>query len=444
MRRPPHGAARLECHGGRPWFRRPLSARDRIEKTEGPLSIQLAVDPLVLLAGALLVAGVLAAGFADRVRVPALLLFLTLGMLVGDDGLDLVSFSDAALAQGFGVVALVMILYEGGLTTKLSDLREAALPGLAMATLGVLLTAAIVAGAVLLVTGADAVTAWLLGAIVSSTDAAAVFGQLRQAGLPRKVTALLEVESGLNDPMAILLTIGVLEAWRADPDPGAWLAFGVVQLGGGLLIGAALGLAGSWALQRVQLGGAGHYPVLALAVAGVTYGAAASVGGSGFLAVYVAGLLVAARTSSHRRRAILAFHDALANTAEIGLFLLLGLLVFPADLPAVAPEGLAVTAVLILLARPVAVLATLAAWLPGASWNARELVLVSWAGLRGAVPIVLATFPLTAGFPGGAELFNTVFFVVLVSAALQGSTVAGLAARLGLREPAGDDATRNR
>lgn len=395
------------------------------------MTVELTADWPVLVISALLIAGVLGAGFADRLRVPGLLLFLGLGMLIADDGLGLFTLDDPQVAQIGGTVALILILYEGGLTTKPRDLREAAGPGLVLATVAVALTAAITAAGTYLVLDVEPLTAMLIGSVVASTDAAAVFAMLRRAPLPRRLSALLEVESGTNDPMAIMLTVGLLEAWRADPTAVEWVAFGVVQLGGGLLTGAVLGVGGSWLLSRVRLGPAGLYPVLALGLAGLTYGTAAQIGASGFLAVYIAGLLVGARVPLHRRN-IRTFHDGLANTAEIGLFLLLGMLVFPTELPAVILPGLGVAAVLMVLARPLAVLACLA----GFRYSWRELSLIAWVGLRGAVPIVLATFPFAAGHPDGELVFNIIFFVVLLSAALQGTTIAPAAGRLGLRQPA--------
>ena len=387
------------------------------------------VDLLILTAAALLVAGVLAAAFATRLRLPALLLFLAVGMAIGDDGLDWISLSDPAVAQTAGVLALVVILFEGGLTTPRADLRRSGLAGVGLATVGVLLTAGTVAAAVLAVTDATPMTAALVGAVVSSTDAAAVFSMLRRFPLPRRITSILRIESGANDPMAVLLTIGLLEAWAGDPTAADWALFAARELGGGAVSGLVIGAAGAWVLSRVNLGSAGMYPVMALAFGSLAYGAAAVGGGSGFLAVYVSGVLMGAWVPRHRR-GIRTFHEALANVAEIGLFLLLGLLVFPSRLGAVAWPALAVSAVLVLVARPLAVHVTMALPLLRGRWRMSELAVLSWAGLRGAVPIVLATFPLTAGYPEGGTIFNMVFFVVLVSTALQGSTIGFFARRV--------------
>lgn len=392
------------------------------------MTVQTPADLLILATAALLITGVLSAGIAERLRVPGLLLFLALGMVIADDGLALVTLGEPRIAQTAGTVALLVILFQGGLSTKPSDLRRAAGPGLALATVAVVLTAGLVAAGTWLLLDVDPITALLTGAVVSSSDAAAVFSVLRRAPLPRRLVALLEVESGANDPVAIMLTVGVLEAWQAAPTAWEWVTFGVLQLGGGLALGLLAGLAGAQLLNRTRLGTSSLYPVLALAIAGLTYGIGAAIGASGFLAVYVAGLIIGARVPRHRRT-IRTFHDALADISEIGLFLLLGILVFPSQLPGVAPLGLAVTALLVLVARPLAVVACLV-WF---RYDWRELTLVSWAGLRGAVPIVLATFPFTARYPDGELIFNLVFFVVLASVAVQGLTVTPLAGRLGLR-----------
>ncbi len=398
------------------------------------MQLELGVDPLILLASALLLGAVLTAAFAakpgSRFRVPGALLFLVIGMVVGDDGLGLVSLADTDLVRDLGIVALLVILFEGGLTTKTTDLRLAALPGLALATVGVVLTAGLTGVGTWLLLDVDLATGLLVGAVIASTDAAAVFSMMRTTPMPRRVSAVVRIESGANDPIAVMLTVGLLTTFTDQPAGVLdWAQFAAVQLGGGLLLGALVGGAGVWLLRRVDLGAVGLYPVLAAAIAGVAYGSAALLGASGFVAVYLAGFLIGAYVPRHRR-AILGFHEAIANASEIGLFLLLGLLVFPSRLPAVFLPAMAVAGILILLARPAAVwTCTL---FSGLKW--RERTVISWAGLRGAVPIVLATFPLTAGVPGSATLFDVVFFVVLVSVLLQGTTLLPLVRRLGLEE----------
>jgi cell volume regulation protein A len=400
------------------------------------VALEIGVDSTVLLVAVLLLAAVLTAAFAarpgSRFRVPGALLFLALGMAVGDDGLAWITFDDPNLARDLGVVALLLILFEGGLTTKPTDLRLAAVPGLALATLGVVITAAVTGFGVWLLVDVDPLTAGLIGAVVASTDAAAVFSMMRTTPLPRTVAAVLRIESGANDPIAVMLTVGLLATLTTGGvGPGEWVTFAVVQLLGGVAVGGGIGVLGVLLLRRVELGVEGLYPVLALAIGGAAYGVAAALGASGFVAVYLTGLAIGGFVPRHRRT-VLGVHEALANAAEVGLFLLLGLLVFPSRLPAVALSALAVSAVLILVARPAAVwLCTLRS---GMRW--RERTVVSWAGLRGAVPIVLATFPYTAGVPGGDVLFDVVFFVVLVSVLVQGTTLEPLVRRLGLARTA--------
>jgi potassium/hydrogen antiporter len=392
------------------------------------MDVQLPTDQLVLVGAALLILGVIGAGIAERLRVPGLLLFLVLGMVLGDDGLNWISLSDAELAQGIAVGALVVILYEGGLGSDLRDVRKVAVPAISLSTLGVAVTAGVVAGAAALVLDVDTTTALLIGAVVASTDAAAVFSVLRNVGLPRRLHHLLEAESGANDPMAVLLTVGLLATWEGDVTGADWVVFGLRQLAGGLLVGVIVGWVGAELLVRARLTSTALYPVLGLALGGLGYGLAAWLSMSGFLAVYVTGLTVAARAPS-RRRAVRTFHQGLASTAQIGLFLLLGLLVFPSRLGEEALGAFGVALALVFIARPIAVLVSIG-WMRFAK---AEVVLVSWAGLRGAVPIVLATFPLTEGYPDGQLIFDVVFFVVVLSVLLQGLTVSGLARRLGLR-----------
>lgn len=391
------------------------------------MHVELPTDQLVLVGAALLVLGVVSAGVAERLRVPGLLLFLVLGMVLGDDGLNWISLSDAELAQGIAVGALVVILYEGGLGSDFRDVRKVAVPAVSLATLGVAVTAAVAAGAATLFLDVDTTTALLIGAVVASTDAAAVFSVLRNVGLPRRLHHLLEAESGANDPMAVLLTVGLLASWEGDVTGLDWVVFGVRQLGGGLLVGLVVGWVGAELLVRSRLTSTALYPVLGLGLGGLGYGLAAWLSMSGFLAVYVTGMTVAARAPS-RRRAVRTFHQGLASTAQIGLFLLLGLLVFPSRLDEEALGAFGVAVALVFIARPIAVLVSIG-WM---RFTKADLILVSWAGLRGAVPIVLATFPVTEGYPDGQLIFDVVFFVVVLSVLLQGLTVAGLARRLGL------------
>jgi potassium/hydrogen antiporter len=386
----------------------------------------LPVESVLLVAAGLMVIGVLIVGASDRLRVPAALLSLGIGMVFGSDVLGLVEVSDMAMVRDISVIALMIILFEGGLTTKPSVLRESGLPGFVLANVGVLVSAAVVAAGVQILFDSGWETALIIGAVVASTDAAVVFDVVRRTPIPKRLAGILEIESGVNDPFAILLTIGLIEVTRSNPGIEDWLVFGARQLFGGI----AVGLLGGWIgtrLLRLRLRSSGLYPLLALAMAGLTFAVASYLSTSGFLAVYICGLMIGALAPRHRR-VVRSFHASLANGADIALFLLLGLLVFPAELPGVAIPALAVTAILLLVGRPLSVVL---AMLPfRLSW--KEMTFLSWAGLRGALPIVLATFPATAGVAAGETIFNLVFFVVVVSALLQGTTIAPLAKRLDL------------
>jgi len=395
----------------------------------------LAGDVALLVGAGLLAAAVLLSIVAERFRAPSLLAFLALGMVIGDDGLGLVNFDDPALAQRIGVLALVVILFDGGLGTSVTAVRRVMVPATLLSTVGVAITALVVAGALVATTSTDPTTAALIGAVVASTDAAAVFSVLRLAPVSRRLGSLLEAESGGNDPMAVLLTIGILATWSSQPSVLDWVVFGVVQLVGGLLVGGAVGWLVAWLLRRVRTDSTTLYAVIALAAGGLAYGLGALVGASGFLAVFVAGLLIGS-ASPRYRRAMRRFFEGLASLAQIALFLMLGLLVFPSRLPEVVGVGVVAAAVLLFVARPVAVFACLTR----SRFTVRERTFVAWAGLRGAVPIVLATIPLTAGYPEGSLVFDTVFFVVLTSAVVQGLTIGPLAGRLGLVDP---DPTRD-
>ncbi|MEZ5372428.1 MAG: potassium/proton antiporter [Microthrixaceae bacterium] len=384
------------------------------------------VDPWVLLTGALLLVGVLASGVASRYRVPSLLLFLGLGMLVADDGLALIRFGDAALAQNIAAVALVIILFEGGLGTDPAAFRHVGVPAGLLATVGVVVSASVVALVAWLAMDLDAVTAWLLGSVVASTDAAAVFAALRSEPLPRRTQRLLQLESGMNDPVAVLLTVGMVEVWSADPGPVDWLRFLTVQLGAGLVVGLVVGAVGRWAVERLAGSPTSSLGVVTLAIAGVSYGAAAAIGGSGFLAVYLTGVGIAG--ARRTVRGVLYFHEGLAATAQGVLFLLLGVLVFPSNLVANLGLAVVVAATLVLVARPLAVLAALGWW----RTPVRQMAVVSWAGLRGAVPVVLATIPFTAAHPDGRLIFDVAFVVVVLSVAVQAPSVGAVARRLGV------------
>lgn len=384
-------------------------------------------------AGVLLLAAVLLSPVSQRLGVPMLLVFLVVGMLAGEEGPGGIPFEDYESSFDLGTLALVLILFDGGLNTRLATLRSAARPAVVLATLGVLITAGLTAGGALLL-GLSTPVAVLVGCVVSSTDAAAVFSVLRGGGvrLRGRTAAVLEVESGLNDPMAMLLTVVGAEALVSSGTTGGWTAlFFLQQLLFGLLGGTVVGFVGRTVLRRATLPAAGLYPVVSVATALLAFGAASLPNGSGLLAVYLAGVIVGDGRVPYKPW-ILRVHDAVAWLAQLAMFLMLGLLVFPSALLPIADEGLIVAAVLALFARPVAVLVSL---LPFRfSWQ--ERLFVSWVGLRGAVPIILATYPVVRGVPLAHEIFNVVFFVVLANGIVQGGSVAWLARRLRLVAPA--------
>jgi potassium/hydrogen antiporter len=365
--------------------------------------------------------GVLASKISTRLGVPALLLFLAVGMLAGSDGVGGIHFEDFEVAQSVGVVALAFILFAGGLSTGWVEVRPVLAPGVALATVGVGVTAVVAGGIAAWALDLSATTGFLLGAIISSTDAAAVFSVLRSrnVGLRGQIRPLLELESGSNDPMAVFLTVAFLELLT---DPGrsvvSLLPLFVQQMAVGTVVGYLLARGTVSAINRLRLEYEGLYPVVTLAVVILTYGVTALLGGSGFLAVYLAGIYMGNREFLHKK-SLMRFHDAIAWLSQISMFLVLGLLVFPSRLPAVAGQALLVAGALVLVARPLAVLLALAPTRLGL----RSCVMVSWVGLRGAVPIILATFPLAAGVAEAEIIFNAVFFIVLTSVLVQGTTI---------------------
>lgn len=393
-----------------------------------------AVDRLLLVAGILLLLGIASSKFSARVGVPVLVLFLGVGMLAGSEGVGGIDFENYTLAHGIGTAALALILFDGGLRTPLAAIRIAWKPSLALASAGVLITSVLTGIAAAQILGISLLEGVLLGGIVGSTDAAAVFSVLRSSGLRlrERLAATLEIESGSNDPMAIFLTVGVLQVLlgRTELGPNLFWLF-VLQMSVGALAGIAVGRAGAWLTNRINLASAGLYPILVSTFGLLAYGSAASLGGSGFLAVYLAGIVLG-NSRIVFQRGVLLFHDAAAWLGQIAMFIVLGLLSFPSRLIEVAPQGLLIALVLTLLARPIAVFLSLIPF----RFDLRELAFLSWVGLKGAVPITLATFPLLLGLPAGPLLFDVVFFVVLISALTQGVTLPLLARRLGLQLPA--------
>jgi cell volume regulation protein A len=372
-----------------------------------------------------LAAGVAAACVAARLRVPGLVLFAGLGMLVGSDGLGWIPFADYELARLIGTIALVLILFEGGLASGWRELRPVLPPALALATVGTTLTALIVGLVASALFDFSMLEGLLLGAILAATDGAAVFALLRGVRLPTRVRRTLEGEAGFNDPVAVLLVLVVIGLLtHPHRGAGATALFVVRELGMGAAVGAAGGRFAGAARYAHRLPN-GLMLVGSLATAGLAYGIAGALGGSGFLAVYMVGLALADAPLADRET-VVAFHRGLAMVAEIGMFFALGLLVFPSQFGPIALEAVLLALVTAFVARPVACLVATV----GQGFGMADRTLLAWSGLRGAVPVILATFAVIDGVPRGIDLLNIVFFAVLLSAVLQGVTVQPLAERV--------------
>lgn len=395
------------------------------------------IDTAILVTGVLLLLGIASSKISARLGVPVLVLFLLLGMLAGSEGLGGLEFENYPLAHAIGTLALAMILFDGGLSTSMSAIRIAWKPSVLLATWGVLVTAVITGLAATWILNISLLEGLLLGSIVGSTDAAAVFSVLRSGGvsLPKRIAAVLEVESASNDPMAIFMTIGCIEVLlgKVAIGPGL-LGLFASQMVIGSVCGAIGGYAAVWVVNRIELGASGMYPVLVTAFGLLTFGSAAQLGGSGFLAVYLAGVIVGNQPLVFQR-GILLFHDAIAWLSQIVMFVVLGLLCFPSRLMNVAGQALLISVVLIFIARPIAVMLSAFPF----RFTRKELVFMSWVGLKGAVPITLATFPLMLSTPErplpASLLFDVVFFIVVVSAVIQGTSLTPVARWLGLERP---------
>jgi cell volume regulation protein A len=393
-------------------------------------------DQILLAVSALMLASILASKTSGRLGVPSLLLFLGVGMAAGSDGLGVINLQDPAAAQFLAIIALVIILFSGGLDTRWSSVRPVLGQGLVLSTLGVFLTALVVGVGVPLFTALSWQEGLLLGAIISSTDAAAVFSILRARGMGLKgnLRPLLELESGSNDPMAYFLTVALL-ALFADGGGSPWrlVPMFVLQMALGAVLGWVFGRGSVHLINRLRLDFEGLYPVLMLSMLFLTYAVTDAVGGNGFLAVYLAGIVVGNSDVIHKK-SLISFYDGQAWLMQILMFLALGLLVNPKELMPIIGVGIAIAALLIFVARPLAVFLLL---LPFRA-SVREMTMTSWVGLRGAVPIVLATFPLMAGIDNARFIFNVVFFIVITSVALQGTTLPIVARWLGLARDSAD------
>ena len=392
------------------------------------------IDPF-LVGGLLFFMSLVAGTISEKYKIPSLILFLAIGMLAGNDGLGGLNFSDADAANNIGTFALAFILFSGGFMTSWSDIKPIVTQGVVLSTLGVLLTAVVVAIPIAMFPGVSYKDAFLLGSIISSTDAAAVFSILRtqKVGVKGKLKPLLEFESGSNDPMAVFLTLTAI-IWISTPDvPVGELAIRfVVQMLAGGLMGVIMGRFACYMIQRLRVTNEALYPVWGIAIVLITFGLTETVYGNGYLSVYVCGIVMGGREFLYKY-SLQKFHEGFAWLMQITMFLVLGLLVDPSDLIdfSVIGAGLLISCALMFLARPVAVFIGSMF----SKFNVREKLFISWTGLRGAVPIILATYPLTNGHPQAMYMFNVIFFVVLTSVLIQGKTLAFAAKLLKLDAP---------
>lgn len=388
------------------------------------------MDAVLLVGAVVMLVAILAARVSVRAGLPSLLVFLAMGVLLGESGLG-IRFEDAEVAQALGFGALVLILAEGGLTTPWAEIRPAMRLGVSLASLGVGVSVAVVAVGSHYLLGLDWQLAVLLGAVTSPTDAAAVFSVLRRVPLPRMLTGALEAESGLNDAPTVLLVSLVSTGTALDRGILGFAGIVVYELATGVTLGLAVGYGGAWVMRRAALPASGLYPLAVLSLTILAYAGTAALNASGFAAVYGAALVLGNSELPHRS-ATRSFSEGVAWIAQIGLFVMLGLLVSPGRISWYA-VAVAVLAGLLLtfVARPLSVLACF----PSHRLSVREQMFVSWAGLRGAVPIVLATIPLSEGVPGGTQLFDIVFVMVVIYTLLTGPTLPWVATRLGVALP---------
>ncbi|WP_174613969.1 potassium/proton antiporter [Virgibacillus ihumii] len=391
-------------------------------------------NQFIFVVALLLITSVIVTKFSARLGVPSLVLFILVGMLTGSDGLDIFYFDNASVAQLIGVIALVIILFEGGLNTEWNTIKPILPSSLSLATLGVIVTALVVALAAKFILDITWLQGLLIGSIVGSTDAAAVFAVLKDKNIKGNLKSTLEAESGSNDPMAMFLTLSVIQLITQEQSGFVsliWTFFW--QMGIGFLFGIIVGKLGSFSLNRINLDSGGLYPLYALAFAFLAYSVTSLVDASGLLAVYIAALTIGNSDLAYRH-SIMRFNEGFAWMAQIIMFVILGLFVSPSQLFQwqYIINGLLISVILIFVARPVAVFLTLMK----SQYNLKEKSFLSWAGLRGAVPIVLAIFPMLADIDNSQIMFNMVFFVVLTSTLVQGSTITYLAAKLGLEDEA--------
>jgi len=395
--------------------------------------MKLTAENILLLGSILLFLSIVASKTSYRVGVPALIMFLGLGMLAGSDGLGQIYFDDPKLAQFIGVVALNFILFSGGLDTKWESVKPVLAKGFVLSSVGVIITAAILGFSAYYFMGFTLIEGLMLGAIVSSTDAAAVFSILRgkSVGLKRNLRPLLELESGSNDPMAYILTISLIFIYVNQNASVATIAAMFLKqmiIGGSL--GFLMGRAMTITVNKINLDVEGLYPVLVTSLVLFTFSMTDFLGGNGFLAVYI-GALILGNSSLIHKKSLIRFYDGVAWLMQIILFLSLGLLVYPSQIVPVIGSGIILSLILMFVARPVSVFLLLSFF----KMSVREKIFISWVGLRGAVPIVFATYPLISGVENAGLIFNIVFFITVTSVLLQGTTLTQVAKYLGLTVP---------
>ena len=387
----------------------------------------------IIVVGIILFISVYASKLSEKIGIPLLLVFLGIGMLLGSEGIVGIEFDNVFLAQIIGMIALIFILYSGGLDTFWEEIKPVMINGILLATLGVLLTAVIMACFIYFVLDFTFLEAMLLGSIISSTDAAAVFMILRSQKIKLKnnIGPLLELESGSNDPMAIFLTITILQLifMPQTHSVGEWILQFVAQFAVGGILGMLCGYLFPKICQHINISQAGLYPLISVAWLFMIFGVSSFLNGNGYLSIYLAGIITNKYAFPNKSN-IIAFHDAIAWMMQIVVFLVLGLLVFPSQLPGVAIQALILAFVLIFLARPLSVFISLYK----SKYNKKEKIYISWVGLRGAVPIILATYPYVYKFESSSTIFNIVFFMVIISVLLQGITISFMAKKLDIRE----------
>lgn len=390
-------------------------------------------ETLLFWVSALIFISIISSKVLDRFAVPVLLVFLGIGILAGSEGVGKIYFDNAVFAKSLGTVALIFIIFSGGLDTDWKETKPIVVPGIILSTFGVLITAVVTGFFAVYILKFSILEGMLLGSIVSSTDAAAVFTTLRSKNISLKkpLKPLLEFESGSNDPMAVFLTISVISLITVQGTKFISLVPNfIIDMGMGLAVGYVMSKVSLFLIKRLNLEYEGLYPVIMISLVLLTYTIAGFLKGNGFLAVYVAGLMLG-RVEFQNKRVIKKFHDGIAWLMQIVMFVTLGLLVFPSQVFPYIWKGLLITVLLMFVARPAGVLISLLPF----KMNFSKKIMISWVGLRGSVPIILATFPLTAGIEQANIIFNIVFFVVAISVFVQGTSIPVFSKLLGLDAP---------